>query len=205
MELTTSKYNLEGLSLMEHVCTVTALSKKLAGLLQNVKELDKPDDEHAGLAAYVDETAAACSACIDATMKRASADAGIPVELLKRAAIIYSAHDAVTVAASFREKIAQWKLAFALAENEAELSGNTLTYRLYDVFSDAFTVPPELSKDDIIEELNDHAGEIEAWLDIEFPDEATECEDGTGHKELEAFFDIIAKLRLMAEEIEKIR
>lgn len=205
MELTTSKYNLEGLSLMEHVCTVTALSMKLSGLLQNVKRLNEPDNGCAELADYADGTAAACSACIDATMKRASADAGIPMELMKRAAIIYSAHDAVTVAASIREKIAQWKLAFALAENEAELSGSTLTYRLYDVFSDAFTVPPELSKDDIIEGLNDHAGEIEAWLDIEFPDEATACEDGTGHKELEAFFDIISKLRLMAEEIEKIR
>lgn len=201
--MTIEEFDLNHTAVMEHMYAVTTLSPKLSDLLRCIILRYEKDAKHSNIAVFANTTLSYCEECVKNTKQKVFQETGIPVDLLNRSAIIYSVHDAVIIAASIRETIEQWKLSFALAYYESRLAESRKIYHMYSVLNSVLKVPDDLPVDDMIVSLNDCAEDMQAWLEIELADETEDYELDPDNHTLDCFYDIIGRLQLLAEEIEK--
>lgn len=121
--------------------------------------------------------------------KNLSETEGFSEELLKNTETIYWYHDYVILAGSIQEKIKQWIFAFALAESERDLTGGNEILKAYKEADKKLIARSELSSSDLADELTSYADEMEAWKN--------EC----GNPEMEDFWGIVTRIRLLAEKL----
>lgn len=200
----TTNLNFESTASMEYICAVTVLTPKMQELFHIANEQSCGKTEHPNLRhllRLISETEADCKTLIEKCRKNLSETEGFSEELLKNTETIYWYHDYVILAGSIQEKIKQWIFAFALAASERDLTGGNEILKAYKEADKKLIARSELSSSDLADELTSYADEMEAWLDIELVDEMEAWENECGNPEMEDFWGIVTRIRLLAENL----
>lgn len=165
----------------EYVMASTILSAKFVYLLQIVENTLRYNS-------YVHELAAKVRCNSNnykrSILKTASADTGLPLDILLHCSAFYSKIDLQISAASIEKKISIWNNCMIKAmESKKQMPNNFILAPAIPLAKKELLV--ELDDEQIVSELLDYADEIQAWLDIHFADEYDEYSDD------EKFMDIV--------------
>lgn len=205
MKLFDVGFNLENHSVQKHIFAVTTMPQKLRDTLKVVEVMFGTDLRFGYLADEAGALLDLCEACIHDTAAELSRELNVSASVLKRCNDFYNIHDAVTVTASIQDKIAQWKLVFAMAVRENISCTPDTAMSIYDrIRDDILSGLPTLTVYEAADVLREFNLDMTAWMELYFPEIYDAGDWGKEDSEFYYFYRMMTGLEILAEALEQL-
>lgn len=192
-------YDLSSFEVQRCICAVTVVSPKLYDVLQLIMQRYAQDEKYRILSRTARHTMELCEKCLKRALREASQKAEIPYEKLTHTASIFAIYDFIIIAATQKERVQMWNVAFSLVDFEDKILHNNRTLQLYTLLNKSYEGLPDMNTGDILYALGNKSAELATWADNEFYDE---WELGCHSNDYDALDELIA-IQVMLEQLEK--
>ncbi len=187
--------DISSIVIRKNMMAATTLTPKMFSLLDS---LFQSDILNRHIIRRLDELKTDCKTSLLRSMIEAGKQSRLPSRVFHRAAQFYALKDEVILMASIQEKILLWQLSLAEAYQEYLYCSSNKFLPITNIRKIPKTDIPDLSFQQIQEELIDYADELDAWLEIEFSDE---YDDYIEQPEFDIFVKIAATIRVLSDQL----
>lgn len=187
--------DINSIAIRKNMMAVTTLTPKMFSLLDSLFQYGMLSER---ILLRLSDLQTDCKKCLSTSIMEASKQSHLPSKVFRRTAQFYALKDEAVLMASIQEKILLWQLSLAEAYQEYLYCSSNKFLPIANIRTILKADVPDLSFQQIQQELIDYADELDAWLEIEFSDE---YDDYVEQPEFDMFVKIAATIRVLSDQL----